>query len=229
MDIVLANAVYFKGVWRHSFHPHGTWPGTFFCLDCSHAEASFMTAFGTMCIACFDAFKVLKLPYVPWRVVMFEEEELHCYEACYSMFVFLPDARDGITAMVDVVTAAPASLQGILDQMTERTVRVKLPKFEISFKWDDLEADLCRLGLSLPFSPEEADLQGMCVADDIAAEGDEQQRRPMSLSKVAHMAVVKVSEAGSEGVELDSYLRGRPDLTPDFVEFIADHPFTFLI
>ena len=23
-DIVLANAVYFKGVWRHSFHPHGT-------------------------------------------------------------------------------------------------------------------------------------------------------------------------------------------------------------
>ncbi|RLM69012.1 hypothetical protein C2845_PM17G12080 [Panicum miliaceum] len=55
-DIVLANAVYFKGVWQHSFHPHGTWPGTFFRLDGSHAEASFMTAFGTMWIACFDGF-----------------------------------------------------------------------------------------------------------------------------------------------------------------------------
>ncbi|XP_025828803.1 putative serpin-Z5 [Panicum hallii] len=177
-----------------------------------------------------DGFKVLKLPYMPWRLVMCEEvQEFRSYEARYSMLVFLPDARDGITAMLDVVTAAPASLQGILDQMTERTVRVKLPKFEISFKWDDLEVDLRRLGLSLPFSTEEADLRGMCVADDIIAEGDEQQRRPMSLRKVAHMAVVKVSEAGSEGGELNSYLRGRPELTPDFVEFVADRPFTFLI
>ncbi|PUZ45313.1 hypothetical protein GQ55_8G212600 [Panicum hallii var. hallii] len=229
-DIVLANVVYFKGVWQHSFHPHGTWPGTFFCLDGSHAEASFMTAFGTIWIACLDGFKVLKLPYMPWRLVMCEEvQEFRSYEARYSMLVFLPDARDGITAMVDVVTAAPASLQGILDQMTERTVRVKLPKFEISFKWDDLEVDLRRLGLSLPFSTEEANLRGMRVADDIIAEGDEQQRRPMSLRKVAHMAVVKVSEAGSEGGELNSYLRGRPELTPDFVEFVADRPFTFLI
>jgi serpin B len=39
-------------VWQHSFHPHGTWPGTFFCLDGSHAEASFMKAFGTILIAC---------------------------------------------------------------------------------------------------------------------------------------------------------------------------------
>ncbi|KAG2562832.1 hypothetical protein PVAP13_8KG215300 [Panicum virgatum] len=228
-DIVLANAVYFKGVWRHSFHPHGTWPGAFFRLDGSHAEVSFMTAFETMRIACFDGFKVLKLPYMPWTLVTCEDEKVRTYETRYSMFVFLPDTRDGITAMVDVVTAAPASLRGILDQMTERTVRVKLPKFEISFNWDDLEVDLCRLGLSVPFSPEEADLRGMCVADNITAEGDKQQRRPMSLSKVAHMAVVKVSEAGSEGGELDSYLRSRPELTPDFVEFIADHPFTFLI
>ncbi|OEL25133.1 hypothetical protein BAE44_0013847, partial [Dichanthelium oligosanthes] len=50
------------------------------------------------------------------------------------------------------------------------------------------------------------------------------------LSKVAHMTVLKVSEAGTNdaGV-LNSYLRGRPELTPDFVEFIADHPFTFLV
>lgn len=89
--------------------------------------------------------------------------------------------------------------------------------------------DLRRLGLSLPFSTEEADLRGMCVADDIVAVGDEQQCLLMSLRKVAHMAVVKVSEAGSEGGELNSYLRGRPELTPDFVEFVADRPFTFLI
>ena len=97
-DIVLANAVYFKGVWRHSFHPHGTWPGAFFRLDGSHAEVSFMTAFGTMCIACFDGFKVLKLPYMPWTLVTCEDEKVRTYEARYSMFVFLPDTLTRVMA-----------------------------------------------------------------------------------------------------------------------------------
>ncbi|OEL25136.1 hypothetical protein BAE44_0013846 [Dichanthelium oligosanthes] len=164
-DIVLANAVCFKAFWPHSFHPRGTWPGTFHRLDSGHAEASFMTSLGTMHVACLDGFKVLKLPYKSWELVMFEESR--CYQTCYSMLVFLPDAYDGIAAMVDVVTMGPASLRGILTQMMEGTVRVKLPKFEISFNWDDLEGDLRRLGLSLPFSPEEADLRGMCLGDDV--------------------------------------------------------------
>ena len=97
-DVVFANAVYFKGVWQHSFHPHGTWSGVFFRLDGSHAEASFMTAFGTMCIACFDGFKVLKLPYMPWTLVTCEDEKVRTYEARYSMFVFLPDTLTRVMA-----------------------------------------------------------------------------------------------------------------------------------
>ncbi|OEL25134.1 Serpin-Z2A [Dichanthelium oligosanthes] len=165
-DLVLASAVCFSGAWLHSFHPRGTWPGTFHRLDGSHGEANFMTAFDAMHVACVDGFKVLKLPYRGGRMLKVKAVRVvRGCETCYSMFVFLPDTRDGIAATVDAVTTAPASLQGILAQMTERTVHVKLPKFEISFNWDGLERDLRRLGLSVPFSPEEADLQGMCVGD----------------------------------------------------------------
>ena len=59
-----------------------------------------------MDVACLDGFKVLKLPYMPWTLVTCEDEKVRTYEARYSMFVFLPDTRDGITAMVDVATAA---------------------------------------------------------------------------------------------------------------------------
>jgi serpin B len=82
------------------------------------------------------------------------------------MFFFLPDTRDGLSTMVDMVTSSPAYLYGILTEMKERPVSIKLPKFAITFSWGDLKGDLGRLGFSLPFSPETADLSGMCKGDD---------------------------------------------------------------
>jgi len=116
----------------------------------------------------------------------------------YSMFFFLPDTRDGLSTMVDMVTSSLAYLYGILAEMKERPASIKLPKFAITFSWGDLKGDLSRLGLSLPFSPEAADLSGMCKGDD----GDQvvtgAARGPTFLSKVAHTAVVKMDEVGTE-------------------------------
>ena len=44
-------------------------------------------------------------------------------------------------------------------------VHLKLPKFEITFNWD-VESDLRRLGLSLPFSRQVGDLRGLCEKED---------------------------------------------------------------
>jgi serpin B len=98
-------------------------------------------------------------------------------------------------------------------------------KFEISFSWTDLKRDLGRLGLSLLFSREAADLRGMCKGDDVAGG----ERRPTFLSKVAHRAVVKVNEAGTEAAATMGALRGGGGPPPEIVEFTADHPFTFFI
>jgi len=119
----------------------------------------------------------------------------------YSMF-FLPNTCDGLSTMVDMVTSSPAYLYGILAEMKERHVSIKLPKFAITFSWGDLKGDLSRLGLSLPFSPEGADLSGMCKGDD----GDQvvtgAARGPTFLSKVAHTAVVKMDEVGTEAASV---------------------------
>ena len=64
-DLVLANAVYFKGSWLDPFNCGSTSPGKFHRLDGSHVEPSFMTKFETMYVSCMDGFKVLKLPYGP--------------------------------------------------------------------------------------------------------------------------------------------------------------------
>ncbi|KQJ88094.1 hypothetical protein BRADI_4g15320v3 [Brachypodium distachyon] len=60
----------------------------------------------------------------------------------------------------------------------------------------------------------------MCEKDD--------DGQPTFLTKVAHKAVVKVNEEGTEAAAVMTALRGGGPI-PKFVEFIADHPFTFLI
>ncbi|XP_066342024.1 putative serpin-Z5 [Miscanthus floridulus] len=229
-DLVLANAVYFKGDWMEPFQPCGT--STFHLLDGRHTKAEFMSMsyYTLRQVACMDGFKVLKIPYKEAKPdggsTKPEDEPSvwpHASKASrYSMFVFLPDTHDGMATMVDVVTASPAFMYSILAQMKLRWVNLKLPKFKITFNWGNLKETLCQLGLTLPFSPEAADLRGMCDGDG------KTRQQALFLSKVAHMAVVNVNEKGTEAGAVALKLRGGGG-PPDIVEFTADHPFTFFI
>jgi serpin B len=157
-----------------------------------------------------DGFKVIKLPY---------EHGSGTEDTQYSMYIFLPDEHQGLANMVDVITLGPDYLYNVLPKTANETVTVTLPKFEISLDWD-LGRDLRQMGLSLPFSPESADLGG--IFDD---------GRPTSLGKALHKAVVKVDEDGTEAAAVtvlmmfgSSYTAMEPP-----IQFVADHPFTFFI
>jgi serpin B len=230
-DLVLANAVYFKGSWLDPFNFCHTSPGKFHLLDGSYVEPSFMSKLKTMYISCMDGFKVLKLPYGPEEVYEYIEGtsyKIHRGPRAtsvksgnatqFSMFVFLPDKRDGIYTMVDLITSAPGYLYSVLPTET-KLVSLEVPKLEISFDWN-LGKDLRQLGLTLPFSTEAGDLRGMYKNDD---------GRPTFLTKVAHKAVIKVNEEGTEAAAVMTSLRGGGGPPPDMVKFVADHPFTFMI
>ncbi|KAL6911714.1 hypothetical protein ACP4OV_000519 [Aristida adscensionis] len=206
-DMVLANAVYFSGQWPvRMFHPWKTKPAPFYRLDGRCVDADFMVSDDHHYAKAMDGFKVLRIPYRQDK------------NTEYCMCIFLPDARDGISDMVDAITAHPGVLRDAMPK--ERGVTaVKLPKFKVSYECH-LDKVLPEMGLRLPFSREAADLRGMVEADG------KDPSRPAFLSGMVSRAVVEVNEGGTEASAFTMALRGGGDPPP---EFVADHPFTFFI
>ncbi|KAL7108961.1 hypothetical protein ACP275_06G145900 [Erythranthe tilingii] len=61
--LILANAVYFKGMWEEQFDVSVTKDDDFFLLNGSSIKVPYMTSWERQYIRYFEGFKVLRLPY----------------------------------------------------------------------------------------------------------------------------------------------------------------------
>ncbi|CAM0884995.1 unnamed protein product [Alopecurus aequalis] len=188
---VLTNGIYFKGVWETLF-PKGLTENRKF----HHLSPA-------------AAVDVLKLPY----------KTGDASSSAYSMCVFLPNARDGLSAMVDALAAEGSVLDHVPKQRS--TVRtVLLPKFKLSF-FASLVDVLKGLGLVEAFT-EEADLSGLV----------EQKVCDVRLNEVFHKAVIEVTEEGTKAAACTAVVGRKKQCarrSTSSKEFIADHPFAFYI
>ncbi|CAM8939224.1 unnamed protein product [Rhodiola kirilowii] len=89
---ILANAIYFKGVWADKFCTSATKYCDFHLLDGNSVKAPFMTSKKNQFLFELDGFKVLQLPY--------KQHELEINRQ-FSMYIFLPDAKDGLPALAE--------------------------------------------------------------------------------------------------------------------------------
>ncbi|CAN6371466.1 unnamed protein product [Urochloa humidicola] len=221
---VIANAIYFEGEWHNPFKKEYTVDREFHRLDGSTMDVPFLQSWSYQLIACHDGFKVLQMPYQ-----MMENFNFDLYDTVpkFSMCVFLPDDRDGLQSLVEKIASSPEFLHQHLPKEYVPVGQFRLPKFKLAFK-RMMNDDLQRLGLRLPFDPEEADMSEMLLEEDT---------RGVYVNRVIHKAVIEMNEEGSEaaavtvesdddcGFSLDDYYPPPP--TP--VNFVADHPFAFFI
>ncbi|CAL4907537.1 unnamed protein product [Urochloa decumbens] len=111
--LVIANAIYFKGRWSMPFNERDTETRQFHRLDGSTVDAPFMCSRRDQAIAVHEGFKVLKLAYHPYRVPHWEDKYRHrnkqqdsdddSEQPRFSMCVFLPDAWDGLSELINDV------------------------------------------------------------------------------------------------------------------------------
>ncbi|HEY5928463.1 MAG TPA: serpin family protein [Kofleriaceae bacterium] len=203
--LVLVNAIYFLADWASQFNKEQTRDVEFFVdgkqakrVPMMHLQSSFKHAKG-------EGAALLEMPYKGGSA---------------SMYILLPDKRDGLPALE---RALHAKLKALQAKLADTTVLVALPKFVIDPAEPlRLVKPLQALGMKQAFDPEQADLTGMAKPPD--------PKDRLYITDVLHKAFVKVDEQGTEAAAATAIVvatgAGMPaKATP----FTADHPFLFMI
>lgn len=231
--LILANALYFKGVWTRPFNAAYTKHFAFHLLDddSSPIKVPFMTSRQMQFISVFKGFKVLKLSYEHGLTLPHEQGTKLSYKRghpenqdehhSFSMFIFLPDAKDGFPDLVEKAGSRPGFLDRYYPRERVKVGEFRIPKFKFEYAIEASEA-LKSLGLVFPFNPA-VGLSEM-VSDPM----------PLFVSKIFHKSFIEVDEQGTEAAAatVSSYGLGcsrRAMIEIKTVDFVADHPFLFVI
>ncbi|KAL6614446.1 hypothetical protein ACP70R_036716 [Stipagrostis hirtigluma subsp. patula] len=208
--VVLANALYFKGAWSRKFDAGLTRDDTFYLPTGGRVVVPFMSSTSKQYIIGRHGYKVLRLPYARGGE-----------DRAFSMYIYLPDDHHGLPSLLQKLSSDPSLLES--DRTLAMKVRVgafRVPKFTVSNK--TTATDMLRdLGLRLPMDPNLADFGDMV----------ESPPNPLFVSKVYHECFVEVNEEGTEATAATAIaMKGRArGVHPPPVDFVADHPFMFLI
>ncbi|XP_030950365.1 serpin-ZX [Quercus lobata] len=205
--LIFANALYFKGAWDEKFDASATKESDFHLLNGSSVQVPFMTSKKKQVVGAYDGFKVLGLPYK-------QGED----KRRFSMYFFLPDAKDGLPALVEKVGSESRFLDRHLPEQKAEVGDFRIPKFKISFGFEASKL-LKELGLVLPFSGE-ADLTEM--VDSLVGQN-------LYVSSIFHKSFIEVNEEGTEAAAASAAVIALRGLPPPKMDFVADHPFLFLI
>lgn len=204
--LILTNAIYFKGSWTEKFDPSVTRDAEFHLLTGGAVKVPFMTSTKKQFAAVFDGFKVLGLPYK-------QGED----KRRFSMYIFLPDAKDGLHALAENLVSG----SGFLDKHIPRTkVQVQqflIPKFKISFEFEASKV-LKGLGLESPFTG----------TGGLTEMVEPPSGQDLYVSSIFHKSFIEVNEEGTEAAAATAAVIALKSL-PMTMDFVADHPFLFVI
>ncbi|XP_011154835.1 serine protease inhibitor 88Ea [Harpegnathos saltator] len=220
-DLVLANAVYFKGLWAHRFDPSNSKRDIFYVSGSQNAMVTYMRQKGNFNYVVSEDLGayILELPYKGDEVSMFVL--LPPFSVARSYQVPGKEPQDSIRQLVERLATPRGSqeLRELLDDgMPLREVEVSLPRFEIE---RDLPVGqlLSALGAGELLSPDAADLRGF-VADG---------ERGLHLGDAVHRARIEVTEEGTTAAAATALFSFRSSRPTEPAVFNANRPFVYLI
>lgn len=198
--LVLTNAVYFLGDWQRKFQGSDTRESPFFTAAGQEVPWPAMHQTNLFDYTADDLAQVVILPYQGGEV---------------EMVVVLPRSRDGLAELEQNLDGA--LLDSWLAGAAQTRVRLQLPKFSLTGEFS-LTRELGSLGMASAFS-RSADFSGMAPGEGLY------------ISDVIHKSFIDVFEKGTEAAAATAVnirVTSMP-MPQEAVDFIADHPFVFLI
>ncbi|KAK4321056.1 hypothetical protein Pmani_008108 [Petrolisthes manimaculis] len=211
-EMVLVNAVFFKGTWLTQFKTKNTHNRHFQTLSpvSSSVQVPMM-------------FTLRHMNYGESTELGARLVELPYSGNIISMYLLLPkhEGVDGWSQLVQNLNAD--RLSRAINNLQERNVHLLLPKFKMETTIrDELKESLMRMGVTDMFSTQKANLTGFTVPP-----------KNLSVSTIIHKSFVEVNEEGTEAAaatvvitRVPRRLHRRP---PPPIEFHCNRPFMFLL
>jgi serpin B len=209
-DLVLTNAVYFKGLWDFPFDKADTFDGPFITSTGQIVQVPMMSR----------TFKSHGLCNNPNHKVVWADNDrytairLPYKDTSISAIAVLPRHTSAIEAEIakfDVHELLnPASYQ----PLPSSGVHLYMPRFKVQTRCVSLKQSLIQLGLKTVFDPDKADFSRL-------------SDQPLFISDVLHSVSVIVDEAGTEAAALTICVTMWAGLSPPVIRM--DRPFLFML
>jgi serpin B len=207
--LVLANAVYFKGLWELKFDKLETRDRPFHINLARKVRSPLMHK--QTCVRHMET-------------LSFQAVDLDYQDCDLSMLVLLPKRWYALRLLERRLSAR--MIHDCLTQLRVREIKLFIPRFKMT--WDSVEIGerLRQLGMQLPFDTRRADFSGI---DGIEPPNEES----LFISAIFHKAFVEVNEEGTEAAAATAMaveFSSRRQILPEWIPvFRADHPFLFAI
>lgn len=210
--LLFANALYFKGSWNEPFDVSDTKLYDFYLLNGTSVKVPFMTSKKKHFIKVCNGFNVLRLPYKRGNDIR-----------KFSLYVFLPDRKNGLGDLIEQLTSK-AFLESNLPHEEVEVGHFRLPRFNISYQFNARDAFIA-MGLDAPFN------FGLTKIVDPSACKMAHPRvsKIINVSDIIQKSFIRVNEEGTEATFAGVSCFGTSMRFPTRINFVADHPFVFLI
>lgn len=204
----LMNALYFKARWQGGdrdpmFNSEFTREDDFFKADGSRKKVPYMVSGRYFPYADLGDYEVVALPYASGK---------------FFFYILLPKKNDGLDALVKALP--DVSWNDLISKLQSNAqVYLRMPKFEVSGDFL-LNNALKALGMRRAFDDIAAEFDGMFDGDTPG----------FFISRVLQKAKMSVAEWGTEAAAVTVVeMTEKSSLPEKVVNFVADHPFAFVI
>ena len=201
--IIITNAIYFDGEWAGKFSKIREEP--FLFGNGEDKPFAMMQKKQELPLVERNDWRAVRLPYSDPR---------------YAMDILIPKKREIIAAVPSL--AFIGEMSDRLDDAKPKLVDLKLPQFEVDTDIELVEP-LKELGLTAPFSMEEANFSGMVVGN--------QDR--LSIGGAKQLAKVQVFNTGTRATAVTVVsvvvITGSNRKEQEGIPFIVDHPFVIVL
>ena len=203
IQMILLNAVYFKGTWKNTFNEKVTEKKDFYNKGIEIKQIDTMSQLSSFFYYEDNKLQAIELPYIKDDI---------------SALIILPRENIDINKYIASLNSEENSLNDLIQKLKYSKVKLELPKFELEF-FSSLKETLSDMGIEIAFT-------------DLANFTGLREEGNLKIDDVLHKTYLKVNENGTEAAAVTAVTVKTTSVKPtheNIYQMKINKPFLFFL